>query len=574
MKNSILSILVLVLCINLHSQKKESVNSDSLIKKSKSKISKSFSGLVDNISVESWVLVDTIPNSLSIAVPSLTPIAYDQSSDALIFVHRGSSPYAQSSFEIWYNLSTDQGETWNRVSSLNNNLDQARFPSASISNPTNGSLSSTKGVFTWMHTNYPGFTGIGIDSPLGSGNVNSFNDSALHYSVIWTDEDWNFWAGEQNYKFIAARTQDFSSIEYNVVFDSLDNFICLGGVGYQGKQYLGFLGTFEDPDPINPILGGWYPAYYKSTDNGITWEKHIIDFRNILPDYDRLFDFIKNDAFHSYSGDINVDKNGYVHIILSLTDTTTDANTGINSIVELFETESGWKGSVIYEGIDDNAFTTNEGPGAEQMGPTGYIAFDKDREHLACVWVANNPSSPLGLCDIFVSWRNIYSDVWFNTENITNTDSINENGVHLAPQLYFNSSFSYKAFVGYFYQLDYTGPTPNNLALTGYWIAPINFTYSDISEPSAVDLTYSLSQNYPNPFNPTTKISWQSSVAGHQTLKVYDVLGNEVATLVNEFRNAGNYEFVFDGSKLSSGVYFYQLRAEDFIQTKKMILIK
>ena len=85
---------------------------------------------------------------------------------------------------------------------------------------------------------------------------------------------------------------------------------------------------------------------------------------------------------------------------------------------------------------------------------------------------------------------------------------------------------------------------------------------------------FKLEQNYPNPFNPSTKISWQAPVSGWQTLKVYDILGNEVATLVDEYRNAGSFEAEFDASKLSSGVYFYQLRAGDFIETKKMILMK
>ncbi len=85
---------------------------------------------------------------------------------------------------------------------------------------------------------------------------------------------------------------------------------------------------------------------------------------------------------------------------------------------------------------------------------------------------------------------------------------------------------------------------------------------------------FTLYQNYPNPFNPTTKITWQSPSAGHQTIKVYDVLGNEVITLVDEYRNAGIYEVGFDASKLSSGVYFYQLKAGDFISTKKMILMR
>jgi hypothetical protein len=91
--------------------------------------------------------------------------------------------------------------------------------------------------------------------------------------------------------------------------------------------------------------------------------------------------------------------------------------------------------------------------------------------------------------------------------------------------------------------------------------------------------TFSLYQNYPNPFNPSTKISWQSPVGSWQTLKVYDVLGNEVATLVNEEKPAGNYEVEFNNHagtvrNLPSGIYFYTLTAGSFTQTKKMLMIK
>lgn len=85
---------------------------------------------------------------------------------------------------------------------------------------------------------------------------------------------------------------------------------------------------------------------------------------------------------------------------------------------------------------------------------------------------------------------------------------------------------------------------------------------------------FSLEQNYPNPFNPSTKISWQSPLSGHQTLKVYDVLGNEVATLVDEYREAGSHSVNFDAGGLSSGVYFYKLQSESFVETKKMILLR
>lgn len=90
---------------------------------------------------------------------------------------------------------------------------------------------------------------------------------------------------------------------------------------------------------------------------------------------------------------------------------------------------------------------------------------------------------------------------------------------------------------------------------------------------------FCLEQNYPNPFNPSTKIKWQSPISSHQTLKVYDILGNETATLVDEFREAGSYEVNFDAFGLSTGVYFYILEVDSpgerrIKQTGKMILLK
>jgi hypothetical protein len=92
-----------------------------------------------------------------------------------------------------------------------------------------------------------------------------------------------------------------------------------------------------------------------------------------------------------------------------------------------------------------------------------------------------------------------------------------------------------------------------------------------------------LYQNYPNPFNPTTNIGFRISDFGFVSLKVYDVLGNEIATLVDEYKPAGSYEVEFSPESPkgagsikhpASGIYFYQLTAGDFIQTKKMILLR
>ena len=85
---------------------------------------------------------------------------------------------------------------------------------------------------------------------------------------------------------------------------------------------------------------------------------------------------------------------------------------------------------------------------------------------------------------------------------------------------------------------------------------------------------YNLEQNYPNPFNPSTTIKIQLPQDGFVTLKVYDILGNEVTTLINEEKAKGRYEVNFNASSLASGVYIYKIQAGTFMNSKKMLLIK
>ncbi|MBC8043030.1 MAG: T9SS type A sorting domain-containing protein [Rhizobacter sp.] len=85
---------------------------------------------------------------------------------------------------------------------------------------------------------------------------------------------------------------------------------------------------------------------------------------------------------------------------------------------------------------------------------------------------------------------------------------------------------------------------------------------------------FGLQQNYPNPFNPSTTIRYELASASEVSLKVFDVLGREVASLVQSRQPAGNYRVPFNASKLSSGIYFYRLQASGKVQTKKMLLLK
>jgi len=102
------------------------------------------------------------------------------------------------------------------------------------------------------------------------------------------------------------------------------------------------------------------------------------------------------------------------------------------------------------------------------------------------------------------------------------------------------------------------------------------YKYSNIINLDGANVpdSYSINQNYPNPFNPTTNISYFLAAKQFVTLKVYDILGKEIGTLVNEEKAEGQYSFNFNSGSLPSGIYFYTIHAGSFSQTRKMILLK
>jgi hypothetical protein len=129
------------------------------------------------------------------------------------------------------------------------------------------------------------------------------------------------------------------------------------------------------------------------------------------------------------------------------------------------------------------------------------------------------------------------------------------------------------------------GTTSNNSVTVGKEyvneiISSYNKNFADIPvsvkrDEDNLPLQFNLSQNYPNPFNPTTSIKYTVPSSEYVTLKIYDILGNEIATLVNEQKTAGRYEVEFNAINLPSGVYFYRIQSSTgFVSTKKMLLIK
>jgi hypothetical protein len=134
------------------------------------------------------------------------------------------------------------------------------------------------------------------------------------------------------------------------------------------------------------------------------------------------------------------------------------------------------------------------------------------------------------------------------------------------------SNFAHQTF-----KFRYLFKSDDLIFMDGWYIDNIKistFGITDVEDYAQLPTEFSLSQNYPNPFNPSTKIKYSIPTQSKVVIKVHDILGNEVATLMDEEKSVGTYELTWNASNLSSGIYFYQLRAGDFIQMKKMILLK
>ena len=150
--------------------------------------------------------------------------------------------------------------------------------------------------------------------------------------------------------------------------------------------------------------------------------------------------------------------------------------------------------------------------------------------------------------------------VYLSSDSGSNWEFVSEGlPTEIYPQVFVTSGD--KIFLSAWYEGLFERPLPELIS-----------SVEDNNNSSATD--YNLFQNYPNPFNPTTKISFSIPELSYVVLKVYDVLGKEIETLINEEKPSGNYKVYFNSTELPSGIYFYRLSAGDFISTKKMILMK
>lgn len=269
---------------------------------------------------------------------------------------------------------------------------------------------------------------------------------------------------------------------------------------------------------------------------------------------------------------------------------TTNAGSTWDSTGQLFSTTSdGWNNSMfgignqIWIGTNSTTIVYSSNAGVNWTAQTTSVAnqyaiwFNS-----ATVGMAGGPST--------ATWKTTNSGV--NWAVIPDSITNNCTGLCGSGTSWWQTTFSTKVFYspndGASWATQYIAPAGNfrhiTKARTGetLWGVRSNGGISRYGTPltgitpitGTVPDNYNLSQNYPNPFNPVTKISFAIPKSGFVTLKVYDMLGREVVKLVNENKTAGNYLIDFDASNLSSGIYFYRIETNGFVDTKKLMLLK
>jgi hypothetical protein len=254
----------------------------------------------------------------------------------------------------------------------------------------------------------------------------------------------------------------------------------------------------------------------------------------------------------------NIPANGTVAAIYSV-NANKDSN-GFNNFTATI-TASNAPTKVIFRAIN---IPDNVPPAA----PTGFHAANNGKYSASFYWTANTEKDLGGYYLYYTNDSTNWSGTGANQGSspllIINNVNYVVTGLPLTGNLPTNYWFKLKAFD---LSSNLSGDSNPQKLL-------IQDSITAVTDRNEIPKTFNLSQNYPNPFNPETMISYQIPVTGYVTLKIYNVLGKEIATLVNETKQPGNYAVRFNGKDLASGIYFYQLQSGTFSHIKKLVLMK
>ncbi len=326
-----------------------------------------------------------------------------------------------------------------------------------------------------------------------------------------------------------------------------------------------------------------------STDFGDTWDAKRVaadGVINLVQDYHSANFAPLFENFSQISG--AVDNAGVVHIVANGYGLVFSGTTVIGSNFPVLYWNSStniWK-SISSEDIDTlsaigDFYPTNK---IGQSYPS--IGMSEDGQTLYSIWTGpqRNPASPIGMdTSGGLFWTDLYhsasSDGGITWEYGGTASNVPDKSDTYGTSAQYLRTVSSTVFADITFMKDSTtgvGPFDGILTDNPIMYALVNTgdMLTGIGGEIGKVESFTLYQNYPNPFNPVTKISYRMKEAGNVTLKVYDVLGNLVTTLINSEINAGLHEINFNAENLASGIYYYQLRSGGFLETRKMILLK
>jgi hypothetical protein len=448
---------------------------------------------------------------------------------------------------------------------------------------------------SFFSTCYPGFFTRSTNGGLSFENCITVPEDPS-WGTLTVGPNGNLYIGASgSFDFVVAKSTNAQISGQPVTWDmatyvNLDGFITYGigpnpgGLGgqtsiavdtsigpYHGNVYL--LCTVErnsNPDPADVMFAS-------STNGGINWSSPV-----------RVNDDLSTSAYQWF-GTMSVAPTGRIDVIWL---DTRDNPGSYNSALYYSNSKNGGETWSPNEKLSDS-FNPHVGwPQQNKMGDYFHMVSDSNGASLAWAATFNNEQDvyysyitdttgtiPVELLSFSASIvANVVTLNWSTATELNNhgfeiersSDRINwinigfreGHGTTSEPQHYsYSDELSDIVSSKLYYrlkQIDFNG----------------SFEYSDIVEVEIVPSVFSLLQNYPNPFNPSTKIIYSIPQSSNVVVKVFDVLGNEVTTLVNEQKQTGTYELTWNGENLPSGIYFYQLQAGDFIETKKMVLLR
>ena len=395
---------------------------------------------------------------------------------------------------------------------------------------------------------------------------------------------------------IDSQNRIFAAVYFQGIYRSIDNGETWENV-MNGTRIFSNMNISSDDNIL--VIGDYGNSLFRSTDNGDTWQ-NITD--NLPADYVELNSLTSLSDNTKFLGGYNFiaksTNNGNSWQKLSGIPNPSQAQVvshfiNSNGYGYLFDVAIAYDTVAIYRTSDNGNHWQNVTNGISNISTINilYCANDSvifagmypEQEGQAYLYRSTNngdswnrsdsgivlPPNPNSAVNSIVSTET--GDIFVGTN--AGVFRSEDNGVTWAPynkgmQLDPRGQEGTKAFAVDHNGVVYAGSIPNGLFRT------TNMFTSVLSETGKIPESVYLAQNYPNPFNPSTTIEFNIPQQSYVTLKVYDLLGREVVSLVNNELQAGSYKTEFNGTNLSSGIYFYRLKADGFIQTKKFILMK